>query len=197
MTSETQQTAPAGTAPRAPEPVPEGFDDYAGEYHVHVPHKVGLPPLGPYVRMLWARREFARELSRTQLRSQAYNTVFGQLWLVINPLLLSLVYFVLIDILRDGSRGAEFFGHLLGSLFVFYFIHGCLSQGVKSVVSGGRLILNTAFPRVLLPLAAVLTAFKRFLPTLGIYAIVHVATGLPVTPALLWLPVLLAIFTVL
>jgi len=197
MTSETQQTAPAGAAPGAPERVPDGFDDYAGEYHVHVPHKVGLPPLRPYVRLLWERREFARELSRTQLRAQHYNTVFGQLWLVINPLMLALVYFVLIDILRSGSRGAEFFGHLLGALFVFYFIHGCLSQGVKSVVSGGRLILNTAFPRVLLPLAAVLTALRRFLPTLGIYVIVHLATGLPVTATLLWLPVILAIFTVL
>jgi ABC-type polysaccharide/polyol phosphate export permease len=197
MTSQTQQSAAPGGAPDEPERVPAGFDDYAGEYHVHVPHKVGLPPLGPYVRMLWKRREFARELSRMQLRSQHYNTVFGQLWLVINPLMLALVYFVLIDILRSGSRGAEFFGHLLGALFVFYFVHGCLSQGVKSVVSGGRLILNTAFPRVLLPLAAVTTAFKRFLPTIPIYAIVHVATGLPITPELLWLPVILVIFTVL
>src|SRR5215210_6905875 len=130
MTSETQQTAPHDGAP-PDEPVPAGFDDYAGEHHVHVPHKVGLPPLRPYLRMLWDRREFARELSRTQLRAQHYNTVFGQLWLVINPLMLALVYFVLIDILRSGSRGAEFFGHLIGCLFAFYFIHGCLSQGVR------------------------------------------------------------------
>src|SRR4051794_26730271 len=163
MTSETQQTAqPDGAQPVTPA-VPRGFDDYAGEFHVHEPHKVGIPPLRPYVRMLWQRREFARELSSTQLRAQHYNTVFGKLWLVLNPLMLALVYFVLIDILRGGSRGPAFFGHLIGSLFVFYFIHGCMSQGVKSVVSGGKLILNTAFPRVLLPLSAVLTAFTRFL----------------------------------
>ena len=58
------------------------------------------------------------------------------------------------------------------------------------------MILNTAFPRVLLPLSAVLTAFKRFLSTFVIYAVVHVATGLPITPELLWLVPLLAGFVV-
>ena len=27
--------------------------------HVHEPHRIGLPPLGPYLRALWQRREFA------------------------------------------------------------------------------------------------------------------------------------------
>jgi teichoic acid transport system permease protein len=54
-------------------------------------------------------------------------------------------------------------------------------------VAGSRLILNTAFPRTLLPLESVITAFMRFLPTLLIYAPVHVITGLPVGPVLLWL----------
>ena len=39
-------------------------DDFSGEYHVYEPHKVGLPPLGPYFRALWARRQFLYELAR-------------------------------------------------------------------------------------------------------------------------------------
>ena len=56
------------------------------------------------MRELWRRREFAFELSRTDLRAQHFNTVFGQLWLVLNPLLLACVYFVLVDILRARTR---------------------------------------------------------------------------------------------
>jgi teichoic acid transport system permease protein len=71
-----------------------------------------------------------------------------------------------------------------------------VTQGAKSVTSGGRLILNTAFPRMLLPLSSVLTALLRFLPTLVVYAVVHVATGLPVAPDLLWAPVLFGLLLV-
>src|SRR3712207_8120930 len=83
---------------------------------------VGVPPLRSYVREVWRRREFAFELSRTNLRAQHFNTVFGQLWLVINPLLLAGVYFILVDILRAGSRGSEFFAHLMAGPFSHYFL---------------------------------------------------------------------------
>jgi teichoic acid transport system permease protein len=173
-------------------------DEFTGERHVYVPHSVGLPPLRSYVHELWRRREFAVELSRTQLREQHFNTVFGQLWLVLNPLLLALVYFLLVDILRRStSHDGQFFAHLMAGLFVFYFIHNSITVGVKSVTKGGRLILNSAFPRALLPLSAVITAFMRFLPTFVVYIPVHIATGLPVGPQLLWLVPIFALFALM
>jgi teichoic acid transport system permease protein len=167
-------------------PRPPRDDAFEPERHVYEPHRVGLPPVIPYVRELWRRRQFALELSRTNLRAQHFNTVFGQLWLIINPLLLAGVYFVLVDILRSGSRGADFFAHLMACLFAYYFVQQSLQQAVKSVTSGGRLILNTAFPRLLLPLSSVVTAFKRFLPTVVVYIPVHLLTGLPLEPEMLW-----------
>ena len=119
------------------------------------------------MRELWRRREFAFELARTNLRAQHFNTAFGQLWLVLNPLLLAGVYFLLVDILR-----ARLARRRRSSRTCW---RGCspttssrtsIRQAVKSVTGGGRLILNTAFPRALLPLSSVITAFMRFLPTL-------------------------------
>ena len=107
---------------------------------------------GPYFREVWRRREFAFELSRTKLRAQHFDTVFGQLWLVLNPLLLACVYFVLVDILRGGSSRPGFFAHLVVGVFAYHLVSDAVREGTRSVVSGGRLILNTAFPRVLLPL---------------------------------------------
>jgi teichoic acid transport system permease protein len=170
-----------------PDAATDPNDDFTGQRHVYEPHRVGLPPLGPYLRELWRRREFAAELSRTELRAQHYNTVFGQLWLVLNPLLLACVYFVLVDIIRQRTGGIDFFAHLMAALFVFYFVSDAVRQAVKSVTSGGRLILNTAFPRTLLPLASVISAAKRFLPTLAIYIPVHLAIGRPLGSELLWL----------
>jgi teichoic acid transport system permease protein len=170
-------------------------DEFTGERHVYEPHTVGLPPLRSYFRELWRRREFAVELARTKLREQNFDTAFGQLWLVLNPLLMALVYFILVDILRaSDSRNSEFFAHLVAGLFVFQIVQHSLTVGVRSVTKGGRLILNSAFPRALLPLSAVITAFMRFLPTMIIYIPIHLASGLPVNATLLWCVPIVALF---
>ena len=178
-------------------PAPAEETEFNAKRHVYEPHKVGLPPIGQYLRELWRRREFGAELSRTNLRAQHVNTVFGVLWLVINPLLLAAIYFVLVDILRSGTRGQDFFAHLVSGLFAYYFISQSARQSVRAVTSGGRLILNTAFPRALLPLASVRTAFVRFLPPLGLYAVLHVVSGLPIEATLLWVIPLVGIMLVL
>ena len=172
-------------------------NDFAEVHHIYEPHLVGLPPLLPYLREAWRRRSFAVELSRTKLRAQHFNTIFGQLWLVLNPLLLAGVYFVLVDILRGGSNPPGFFAHLVAGIFAYHLISDAARDGTRSVVSGGRLILNTAFPRVLLPLASVVSATKRFLPTLVIYVPVHLVSGRHVGPELLWVIPLLALLIVL
>ena len=183
-------TTDAPTAPREE-------TEFNAQRHVYEPHRVGLPPLRQYVRELWRRRAFGIELSRTKLRAQHVNTVFGVFWLVLNPLLLAAIYFILVDILRRRSGGEDFFTHLVAGLFAYYFISEAARQSVRSVTSGGRLILNTAFPRILLPLASVRTAFVRFLPPLVLYAVLHLATGLPVHATTLWVIPLVGLMLVL
>ncbi|MGN6334388.1 MAG: ABC transporter permease [Motilibacteraceae bacterium] len=151
--------------------------DFVGEFHVYEPHRTGLPPVRPYIRELWKRRQFAAELSKTGMRAAHSLTVFGQVWLVLNPLLLALVYFVLVNILGNKHYGPDYFAHLTAGLFTFYFVSGCMLTGATSVTSGGKLLLNTAFPRLLMPLSAVRTAFFRFLPTMAVYAVLHVLAG--------------------
>jgi ABC-type polysaccharide/polyol phosphate export permease len=171
-------------------------DDVMAEIQVYEPHRIGLPPLRPYLRGLWRRREFAFELARTELRAQHFNTALGQLWLVLNPLLLALIYFILVDIVGRGEPGATFLAHLMAGLFAFQFVSTSITLGARSVVGGGRLILNTAFPRTVLPLASVITAFMRFLPTLVVYAAMHGIAGLPVGPHLLWVLPIFALLVV-
>lgn len=171
-------------------------DDYVVERHVYEPHRAGLPKFGPYVRALWRRREFGFELSRSSLRAAHFGTVFGQLWLVISPLLLGAVYYVLVVIISGQTQGAEFFAHLLAGLFVFYFVAGAMTAGSRSVVGGGRLIMNMAFPRVLLPFSAVLTAFLRFLPTLAVLAVVGALARIPIGVHLVLAVPLLALIVV-
>jgi len=172
-------------------------NEWARERHVYVPHTVGLPPVGQYLREVWRRREFALEMARTKLRASHLDTVLGQLWLVVNPLMLAAVYFILVDIVRAGRRPPDFFAHLVAGIFAYYFISGAVRDGTTSVVRGGKLILNSAFPRVLLPLSAVMLSFRRFLPTIVVYVPIHVASDLPVDLSLLWVLPLFGLMTLL
>lgn len=155
----------------------ETENQFTTTHHVYLPHRGGLPPVGQYVRELWRRREFASELSRAVMRGANTTTVFGQLWLIINPLLLAGVYFLLVFILAGGNRGMDFFAQLCAGLFVFYFVAGSMSTGAASVVGGGKLLLNTAFPRLLMPFSAVRTAFFRYLPTLPVLLVFEIIAG--------------------
>jgi ABC-type polysaccharide/polyol phosphate export permease len=153
-------------------------DEFTTAVHVYEPHRQGLPRLRPYLRELWHRRQFVVELSRTNMRAAHTNTVFGQAWLVINPLLLAAVYFILVQIISGGGQDKEFFVHLVGGLFAFTFLAGALTTSASSIVGGGRLLMNMSFPKLMLPLSASRTAFFKFLPTLVVYFIIRFAFGL-------------------
>ena len=162
---------------------------------VYEPFRAGLPPLGAYLRSLWARRSFIAEFSRSELREQNYGSVFGQLWLVLNPLLLSGVYFLLIYII-GGQSDSTRYGHLTASLFLFYLVSNSLTGGVKSITAGQRLILNTAFPRIMLPISAMVIALFKFVPTLAVFFVMRTVLGLDYSWQMFWaIPVVL--FTLL
>jgi len=152
---------------------------------VYEPFRAGLPPLGRYWKSLWARRTFISQYSKSELREQHFDSVFGQLWLVLNPLLLSAVYFLLIVII-GGSSDSTRYGHLTASLFLFYMVSNSLTGGVKSVTAGQRLILNTAFPRIMLPISATIIALFKFLPTLFVFLVLRTIIGLPFGWEMLW-----------
>jgi len=157
---------------------------------IYEPFRAGLPPLGAYLRALWSRRSFIAEFSRSELREQNYGSVFGQLWLILNPLLLSGVYFLLIYII-GGHSDATRYGHLTASLFLFYLVSNSLSGGVKSITAGQRLILNTAFPRIMLPISAMVIALFKFIPTLAVFLVMRSLLGLSFSWQMLWaLPVI-------
>ena len=173
------------------------------EYQVYEPHKTGLPPMRPYLTELWRRRHFAAELSRSNMRASNTRTFFGQIWLVINPLLLALVYYLLVDILGSQATpkpgaptGLERLSHMVGGIFAYYLIAGCITAGASSVVGSGGLISNMAFPRLLMPFSAIRTAFFRFLPTMPVYFAVHLIAGRPLSWQQLLTPFFLAIMIV-
>jgi ABC-type polysaccharide/polyol phosphate export permease len=175
-------------------------DEYLGERHVYEPHRAGLPPLVPYFRELWRRRGFAFELARTSMHAANTDTALGQLWLVLNPLLLAGVYYLLVDVIGRGASRADagsFFALLTSGLFLYYYITGCMAQGATAMTQSGRLILNQSFPKMLLTVSTVYTQFRRYLPTLLVYLAIHTLTGQRFGLHLLWMFPILGMATMM
>lgn len=160
---------------------------------VFLPFKGGLPPLRKYLNQLYSRRQFIAAFARSELRRQNYGSAFGQIWLILNPLLLSAVYFLLIVIISGHADKARY-GHLTASLFIFYLVTDAIVAGAKSITSGGRLVLNSAFPRLMLPMSAAVVSLFKFLPTLLVLIVFHALLGLPFSWTMLWAIPLIGLF---
>jgi teichoic acid transport system permease protein len=170
-------------------------DEYLGQHHVYEPHRIGLPKLRPYVRELWRRRSFATELAHTKMDAANTETVLGQLWLVLNPLLLAFVYYLLVTVINPRKGGIDYLAHITAGLFAFYFVSTSLTTGANAVLSSGRLIMNTPFPKMLLTVSSTYTALRRFLPTLIVYFAIHLMADRPIGPILLLLVPIFGLLT--
>lgn len=163
---------------------------------VFVPYRAGLPPLRQYFSAVWERRQLLAELARTESRAENQDTWFGQIWNVLNPLLMGAVYFMLVSILSRGGTQPYYLAYLLAGLFLFTALGKALTTGVRSMTSNAALVTKTAMPRVVLPLSNVWVAISQFLPTLIVLLLVGLVTG--VRPHLAWLAMipLLVLFIV-
>jgi len=166
---------------------------------VYEPTTVGLPALVPYARGVWERRPLIWEMARTKMKAQHYNTVLGQVWILLDPMLMALVYLMLRTVIRPVGTAEErwsIIAHLIVSIFFFNYTRTALSAGAKAITNNKALVLNAAFPRGVLPVEAVLRAFLDFLPTLVVYFGLHALLGQPFgAGALLFLPLLILLQT--
>src|SRR5439155_14299860 len=118
----------------------------------------GMPALRPYLVDLWGRRRFIWHLARTDLKGEHYDSAIGQLWVILDPLLMAAVYFLLRTVVRPAGSGANrnaIIAHLVWAIFVFTFVSNTMMAGARSLLSGRGLILNASFPRIVLPLTSV------------------------------------------
>lgn len=167
-----------------------------------------MPPLKPYLKEFWERRAFAFELAHFADKAEYLDAKFGKVWLVLNPLLLSMIYFLLVTVIRGSAStsktGLTTLAHILIGIFTFYFAQNIINDGAQSITSGGRLILNQAFPRTLLVFSSAIRSFWQFLPTIPVYffvigigKLIYPKTHIPLLDwNYLWVPVIIAVIMV-
>jgi teichoic acid transport system permease protein len=160
---------------------------------VYEPHVRYVPPLKPYLRSLWERRTFMLALAQSKVRSSRAQTVLGPIWALLDPMFQVAIYFFLFTVIRGGSRPPEFLPMLIFGILHFQISTSALNEGGNSVTGGKQLMLNSTFPRALLPLAAILGGALKFLPAIPVLLGTLLLLEAVVSLQLLWWPVLLMI----
>jgi homopolymeric O-antigen transport system permease protein len=152
------------------------------------------------IRELWAYRELVGFLATRDLKVRYQQTTLGIIWVLLQPVLMMVVFSVFLGRLsRVPSNGLPYPLFTYAALVPWTLFATALSQSSNSLVARSNLITKIYFPRLLLPVADVLSACVDFAiaATLLVVLMVwyHVAPG----GGILLLPLfaLLAIITAL
>ena len=149
-----------------------------------------------YVRHSWRRRHFALAMPAEKFRSRNQNTVLGNVWNLLSPLLTAGVYFLIFGVVLNADRGIDnYVFWLVIGLFAFRLTQSTVLQGAKSVTSRQGLIRSLRFPRILLPVASTIGELLTFTFEVLILFVFAFATGEGITWRVLILPAVVSLHT--
>ena len=170
---------------------------YSNTEYVFEPHSSTMPDVKEYLASLWDRRVFMSALARADLRTDRSRTALGNLWSVLNPLFQATIYFFLYTVLRNSAKASTFLPVLITGIFLFGLTTQAISEGGGSIKRAKGLMLNSSFPRAMLPLTSIYKALKEFVPSACVLAVMFPLVGGKLGPGLFVLPLVFAIHVVM
>ena len=141
---------------------------------------------------IFERRRLTRYLVGAELKQTHADTLFGQLWWILDPLLQMAVYFVLVVIIFNRPiPGFPLF--IFVAILPWKWFTASINEAMLSVTGRQALIRQIQFPKIILPTAAVVAGTMSFLFGLIALAIVYVFYLDRISIWLLCLPLIAAI----
>lgn len=130
----------------------------------------------PDLRELWHYRDLLYVLTRRDIAVRYKQTAVGIAWAVLQPVGLAVVFAVFLGIVfdRSPSGGIPYAVFLLCGFTIWVCISQAVGRGAQSTVSSAELIEKVYFPRVIIPIAAIVPPIVDF----GIGFVVLLATML-------------------
>ncbi len=143
------------------------------------------------LREIITYRELLGNLIARDLKLRYKNSVLGFLWSLVNPLLLMIVFTIVFTIMIPDMRVPNFPVFVLCAVLPWNLFSTAILSSIHSISSNGHLIKKVYFPLEVLPLSTVLSNMVNFLLAFVVLLLMVVVFGIPLTSALLWLPVVI------
>ena len=143
---------------------------------------------------LWRYRELVRNLVIRDLKVRYKNSVLGIAWSWINPLLMMLVFTFIFGELGFGPQNIQHYSvYFLAGILPWNMFSASVVGATASIVGNSYLIKKVYFPREVLPLTVVLSSTVNFVISLPVFFAVALILGVPLTPWMLLVPVVLLV----
>jgi lipopolysaccharide transport system permease protein len=150
------------------------------------------------LRELWEFRELLYFLAWRDIKIRYKQTALGMTWAIIQPFFTMIVFSIFFGRLAHmPSDGMPYPIFSYAALVPWTFFANGLNQSSNSLVTSAPLIKKIYFPRLIVPIAAVLSGVVDFILAFIVLLGMMMYYGLLPTPNVLWLPafLLLALIT--
>ena len=152
------------------------------------------------LRELWDYRELLYFLTWRDVKVRYKQTALGAAWAIIQPLFMMLVFSLFFGRLaKIPSDGIPYPIFTFCALLPWQLFAHALTESSNSLVANERLITKVYFPRLVVPIAAVLGGLVDFAVAFGILLVMMLYYGIVPSWAIVTLPgfILLAVMTAL
>jgi ABC-type polysaccharide/polyol phosphate export permease len=124
------------------------------------------------LRDLVSHRRLIRYLVGAELKRTHADTVLGQIWWILDPLLQMAVYYVLVEVILHRNV-PDYPLFLFAAILPWKWFSTTMNEATLSVTGRQSLIRQLSFPKIVLPTAAVAAETVSFLFGLGAFALVY------------------------
>lgn len=147
---------------------------------------------------LWAYRELLYFLTWRDLKLRYKQTLLGPAWVVMQPLLTTLVFTIFLGrLVRVPSDGLPYALFVYAGMLPWMFFTGAVSATSNSLVGNAHLITKVYFPRSIIPVAAVAGRLPDFAISFSVLFVLMVYFRVTPTWGLLMLPACVALVSLL
>ena len=125
------------------------------------------------VAVLWRRRSLIRALTVSNLKQTHRNTILGYLWWLLDPMMMTAVYTVVMGFIRGKGKGIPAFPvFVMCGILSWKSFANTVTQSINTLGTSEGLIKSFSFPKAVLPISLVLSNQALFLfaqiPLLGL-----------------------------
>lgn len=155
-------------------------------------------PVAERVRRIWSYRRILGLLVGRDLKVRYAGSVLGYLWSVLDPLLMSLVYWFVFSVLLQRNVGYHpYIVFLVCGQLPWAWISGGVTAGTKALRTEAQMVRSTNVPRELWILRSVLSKGVEYLLSLPVIAAFALGYLLAPSVHIVLLPVAMLLTTVL
>lgn len=149
------------------------------------------------IKEIYEYKEMIYNLVKRELRGRYKGSALGFLWTFLNPLLQLLVYTLVFSvIMRSGIE--KYYIFLFVALVPWIFFSASVTGGSTSVQASADMVKKIYFPREVMPIAYVTSAFVNMILTFVVVFGVLILTGFGINmKAVLFLPIIMLVEYVL